>query len=229
MRGVTVSVEDINKNSRMISAWIDNNKSATAQYYNENPDSLIPHFEKELRSLGFKFEISNQTFGFMPKNKKVILPIAIKYYQLAKKQQKYNEQNHFMGFFRFKGIEEVVPVLLDDYHAEETQDQTRWFISDCLYQIKSEKYLNEYFEIVQNADFGINRQMIVLLLGKLKVESAIPILITLLEDEAVRLHAIKSLGEFKREEHRGYFERFQNSRHSGWRNYAKKALKKLDS
>ena len=77
--------------------------------------------------------------------------------------------------------------------------------------------------------YGRNRQMIVLLLGKLKEECAIPTLIDLLEDEEVRLHAISALGEFKREEFRCYFERFQNSKHSGWRKYARSALKKLDS
>ena len=70
--------------------------------------------------------------------------------------------------------------------------------------------------------------MIVLLLGKLKEESAIPTLIDLLEDEEVRLHAISALGEFKREEFRCYFERFRNSAHPGWRKYAKSAIKKLD-
>ena len=69
--------------------------------------------------------------------------------------------------------------------------------------------------------------MIILLMGKLKLEKAIPILIELLEDETVRLHAICALGDFKKEEFRPYFERFSNDKHSGLRKYAKKALKKL--
>lgn len=44
-----------------------------------------------------------------------------------------------------------------------------------------------------------------------------------------RHKAIDSLGQFKREEFRCYFERFQNSPHSGWRKYARIALKKLES
>ena len=70
--------------------------------------------------------------------------------------------------------------------------------------------------------------MIILLLGKLKEESAVPILIDLLEDDEVRLQAICALGEFKKEEFRCHFERFQNSTHPGWRKYAKAALKKLN-
>ena len=119
-------------------------------------------------------------------------------------------------------------VEIEDYYSNETKDLTRWFISDCLYQIRSKKYIAEYIKIVSNPKFARNRQLIVLLLGKLKVESAIPVLIELLEDEDVRLHAIDSLGQIKREEFRCYFERFENSPHYGWRKYARTALKKLD-
>ena len=49
---------------------IRHTKEAAERYYRENPDSLIPLFEKELRELGFDFEVSSQTFGFIPKYKK---------------------------------------------------------------------------------------------------------------------------------------------------------------
>ena len=74
-------------------------------------------------------------------------------------------------------------MLLKDYYSEKTTDLTRWFISDCIYQIQSKNFVKEYLDIVSNGTFGRNRQMIVLLLGKLKEESAIPTLIDLLEDE----------------------------------------------
>ena len=224
-----MSVKNVSNDPRFIELLVDHAKTASEQYYAKNPDSLIPDFEKELRNMGFEFEISNQTLGFMPKHKNIILPIAIKYYQLAKQLQKYNEQNHFLSFFQFKGIEEVVPMLIEDYYSEKTQDLTRWFISDCIYQIRSKSFVKEYLDIVSSRIFGRNRQMIVLLLGKLKEERAISTLLDLLEDEEVRLHAICALGEFKREEFRCHFERFQNSTHPGWRKYAKKALKKLNS
>ena len=71
-----MSIEDINNNPNMIKMWLDNEKAAEEQYYKDNTDSLIPLFEKELRDLGFEFETSNQAVGFIPKHKKVILPIA---------------------------------------------------------------------------------------------------------------------------------------------------------
>lgn len=224
-----MGIEDINNNPNMIKMWLDNEKVAEEQYYKENTDSLIPLFENELISLGLEFETSNQAVSFIPKHKKMILPIATKYYQLAKKLEKPNEQNYFMRFLCIKGLDDVIPMLLEDYYFEKTADLTRWFISDCIYQIRSKNFVKEYLDIVSSRMFGRNRQMIVLLLGKLKEESAISILIDLLEDEEVRLHAICALGEFKREEFRCHFERFQNSTHPGWRKYAKAALKKLNS
>ena len=55
---------------------LENEKSKAKLYYKENPGSLIPLFEKELKDLGFEFETSSQTFGFVPKYKNVIVPIA---------------------------------------------------------------------------------------------------------------------------------------------------------
>ena len=224
-----MSVKDINNNPNMIKMWIDNEKSAEQQYYKENTDSLIPVFEKELRNLGFEFVTSNQALALIPKHKKVILPVAIKYYKLAKELKKANEQNYFMRFFNIKGFDDIIPMLIDDYYSDETPDLTRWYISDCIYQVKSKNFVNEYVNIVSNKKFGQNRQMIVLLLGKLKEESVISVLIDLLEDEEVRLHAISALGEFKSEDFRCYFERFQNSTHPGWRKYSRMALKKLNA
>ena len=228
MRYGVMSIEDINNSPNMIKVWLNNEKVAEEQYCKDNSDSLIPLFEKELRGLGFEFETSNQAVGFIPKHKKVMVPIATKYYQFAKELEKPNEQNYFLRFLCIKGLDDVVPMLLEDYHFEKTVDLTRWFISDCIYQIRSKRFVKEYLNIISNRIFGRNRQMIVLLLGKLKEENAIPTLIDLLEDEEVRLHAISALGEFKREEFRCYFERFQNSIHPGWRKYAKAAIKKLD-
>ena len=223
-----MSIKDINNDPKRVKMWLDREKAAEEQYRRDNPDSLIPLFVKELRALGFEFETANQAVGLIPKHKKAIVPVAVKYYRLAQELEKPNEQNYFLRFLHIKGLDDVVPMLLEDYYSEKTEDLTRWFISDCIYQIRSKRFVKEYLDIVSNRVFGRNRQMIVLLLGKLKEESAIPTLIDLLEDEEVRLHAISALGEFKREEFRRYFERFQNSTHPGWRKYAKAAIKKLN-
>ena len=69
----------------------------------------------------------------------------------------------------------------------------------------------------------------ILLMGEWKVDASIPILISLLEDESVRLHAICALGDFRREDFRCHFERFKDDKHIGWRKYSRIALKKLDN
>ena len=38
---------------------LENEKSKAKLYYKENPGSLIPLFEKELKDLGFEFETSS--------------------------------------------------------------------------------------------------------------------------------------------------------------------------
>lgn len=223
-----MSIKDINNDPKRVKMWLDREKAAEERYRRDNPNSLIPPFVKELRALGFEFETANQAVGLLPKHKKAIVPVAVKYYRLAKELEKPNEQNYFLRFLHIKGLDDVVPMLLEDYYSEKTEDLTRWFISDCIYQIRARNFVKEYLDIVSSRKFGQNRQMIVLLLGKLKEESAVPVLIDLLEDEDVRLHAICALGQFKREEFRCYFERFQDSAHPGWRKYARSAIKKLD-
>ena len=223
-----MSIKDINNKPNAVKTWLDNERAAEEQYFNDNIDSLIPFFKNELINLGFQFETSNQATALIPRHKKEILPIAIKYYRRARELYKSNEQDYFIRFLYIKGLDEVVPMLLEDFYSQETTDLTRWFISDCIYQIRSKKFVKKYLDIVSNKAFGINRQMFVLLLGKLKEDCAISTLVDLLEDEEVRLHAISALGEFKREEFRRYFERFQDSKHPGWRKYARAALKKLD-
>ena len=222
-----MSAYNINKNTNLINLMIENEKKANEKYFENNPDSLIILFERELKELGYEFEVTSQILGFMPQHKKVIVPIAIKYYQLAKKDSKDDEQKHFLDYFHFKGIEEVVPMLIDDFCSVEVNDSIKWSIADCLYQIRSKKFVKNYLDIISSAQYGKNRQMVILLVGKLKIEDSIPILIELLEDEEVRLHAICALGDFKRKEFRVYFERFVNDKHPGWRKYAKAALKKI--
>lgn len=202
-------------------------KQAKEDYYKKNPDSLILSFERELADMGFTFETSSQTLALMPRCKEWLLPIIVSYYNRAKQEKRYNEQNHFLGFFCHKGLDEVIPMLIKDFWSSDTPDLTKWFISDCIYSIQSKSFVNDYMEIILCKRFGINRQMIVLLLGKIKEESAIPALIQLLDDDLVRIQAITALGYYKREEFRIIFERFSSSKSIGERNAAKAALKKL--
>ena len=215
---------DINSKPRLVKRFIKAYK-AEEKKLSKDPDSVLTDFKQELLNLGFRFQVLNQAESLMPKYKDAVLPIVIKYY---KKATLKNEKTYLLGWFHYKGLDEVVPMLLEDYYSD-SSNVDKWAIGDRLYQIRSKKYIDDYIKIVSDSSYGYDRQMVVLLLGKLKVEESIPILIDLLDDEQVQLHAIIALGQFKREEFRPLFERFQNSTKSGLRKYAKEALKKLDN
>ena len=218
-----MSNHDINGNPDLAKRMIDQYK-ANEEQMRKNPDSILLNFKQELLNLGFDFQVLNQAERLLPKHKDTILPIVIKYYKMAKLR---NEKQYLLGWFPHAGLEDVVPMLLEDFYSNNS-DIDKWAIGDRLYQIRSKKYIDDYLKIISNSSYGQDRQMIILLVGKLKVKAAIPILINLLEDEGVRLQAIAALGDFKQENLRPYFERFQNSTHLGWRKYAKSALKKLN-
>lgn len=214
---------DINGNTDLVKRMIDQYK-ANEEQMRKNPDSILLNFKQELLNMGFDFQVLNQAERLLPKHKDTILPIVIKYYKMVKLR---NEKQYLLGWFHHAGLEDVVPMLLEDFYSNNS-DIDKWAIGDRLYQIRSKKYIDDYLKIISNSSYGQDRQMIILLVGKLKVKAAIPILINLLEDEGVRLQAIAALGDFKQEKLRPYFERFQNSTHPGWRKYAKSALKKLN-
>ena len=165
-----------------------------------------------------------QVDGFLPKYKKTILPIAMRYYRESDMR---NEKRYFLGLLSYKGFDEAVPLLLRDFYSGNPLCD-RWVLGDSLYSIRSELYAGDYMAIIGNPAYGKDRQMIVLLVGKLRIEAAIPILIRLLEDEGVRGHAIGALGNYKKEELRQEFERFLNHKNSYIRRDALNALKKLD-
>lgn len=216
---------DINSNPALVKRMIENSKKASEKYFVEHADSLIPPFEEELRNLGFQFEISEQVKQFLPKHKKTILPIAIKYYQQATYD---NEKNFFISLFHYRGFEEVIPMLLNDFYSDKISSITRQFIGETLRTIRSKKYIDDYLEIIANPKYGLARAPIFSLVGALKVERAIPILVSLLEaDEKFAPCALQTLGAYKQFELRPYFERFINSPDMHLRKIADVALKKL--
>lgn len=219
-----VSNYDINSNPTLVRHIIEQYTVAEEQA-KKNPDSILMSFKQELLNLGFNFQVLNQAESLLPKYKDTVLPVVVKYYNKAKLK---NEKRYLLGWLNHKELEEVVPILLDDFYSHNSNTD-KWAIGDCLYQIRSKKYIDDYLKIISDSSYGKDRQMVILLVGKLRIGAAIPILIDLLEDEEVRLQAIAALSDFKQENLRPYFERFQNAKHPGWQKYARAALKKLNS
>lgn len=216
---------DINSNPALVKQIIEKSKQASESMLSEHPDSMIPPFEKELHELGFQFEISEQVKNFLPKHKKVILPIAVKYYQQAIHD---TDKNFFISLFHYKGFEEVIPLLLDDFYSEKVTSLTRQFIGETLRAIRSKKYIDDYLIIIASPQYGIARAPIFSLVGSLKIDQAIPILVRLLDDNEFAPCALQALGDYKRLDFRPYFERFIDSPDACLRKTANTALKKLE-
>lgn len=216
---------DINANPALVKQIIENTKKAYEEYLAEHPDSLIPSFEQELRDRGFQFEISEQIKWFLPKHKKTILPIAIRFYQQATYD---NEKNFFISLFHYKGFEEVVPMLLDDFYSDKTPYLTRQFICETLRAIRSKNYIEDYVRIINNPKYGLARAPIFWLIGSLKVEQAIPVLINLLDgDDEYTASILKTLAMYKRTELKPYFERFVDNADNNLQKIAIAALKNM--
>jgi hypothetical protein len=118
-------------------------------------------------------------------------------------------------------------MLLEDFYSENPLID-RWAIGDRLYTIRFPKYINDYLKIIGNPNYGIDRQMLVLLVGRIKVDKAIPILISLLDDDTVLGHALKALSEYKNAGLKPYFERFIDYKNPWIRKTAVKARHELD-
>ncbi len=129
-----MSSYDPNSNPNLTRALINQYKHSEEQA-KKAPDSILPAFESELHQLGFQFEVLNQAEALLPKHKKTVLPIVMKYYALAKNPA---EKSELLRWLHHKGFEEAVPKLLADYCSDRTPDTTRWFISDTLFEIRSE-------------------------------------------------------------------------------------------
>ena len=187
-------------------------------------DSVLPALDVELRKLGFVFPSVYHAIELKKTHPDLITPLALKYYQLATTR---NEKRYLLGWLPKQAANEAIPVLLDDFYSD-APNIDHWGIADALYTFGSRHYINAYLDIIADVRFGYSRQMLVLLVGKLRVERAIPLLIRLLDDRDVKAHAIIALGRFRREELRSHFERFLQSDDPLCKAEAQKALRLLE-
>lgn len=217
---------DFNRNPDLVKQVVEQSRKASDKFFDEHPNSVVLQFENELYKLGFCFEIPEQIKLFLPSSKEKILPIAIKFYQQAELE---NEKNFFISLFHYRGFEEAVPLLLKDFYAEETTSLTRQFIGETLRAIHSKKYVEEYLNIISNQQYGLARAPLFSLIGSLKEEKAIPVLIRLLDtDREFAPCALQALGAFRCQKLRPYFERYINSSDKDLCKAANLALKKLN-
>lgn len=221
-----VSNYNINKNLALVQLMIQNEKKAEEEYKRNNPDSILIVFEKELKELGYEFEVLDQVKVLLPKHKKIIIPIAMKFYRKTKLER---DKKYFLGLFHYKGLEECIPLMLEDMYSKNISVSIKVLIGENLRAIHSPKYINDYLRILSMKELSCARNPIIALVGDFKVEQAIPMLISALSEEKnITTNALNALGKFKKADLRIYFEEYLNHKNKYYRREAKKALQKLE-
>lgn len=192
---------------------------------------------RELRKNKIKFnswdEFSCKTFK---ETEKKAVPILIKYIEQFDSE---DTQLQYMGALGVKGFDDATEYLIAKY-KKYLHPYNQWCLNDVsqtLANICDLRYLDTYFEFLSN-DVTIDACYLVQMLGKLKVEKAIPYLIKLVDCVAiipkewlgfgieeykfyVSQCAIKALGRFKRKELNQYIEKFLNPSALEWIQYSK--------
>lgn len=185
---------------------------------------LMKELIKEANDNGFEIQEFNDLNSVKRKIKKII-PILIKYLYLF---DEGNFKDAIIGLLGVKGFYDATETLIKLYYNYDIIID-KWAIGDALYNIQDKRFEEEYIKIIKDKDNGISRQMIVMLLGKLKCQKALPTLVDLLQDTEVNGHAIIALSYFKDNDLIQYIEPFINHDKKWIRTEAEKAIKKIRS
>ena len=192
--------------------------------WRHDPTTVLPAFKRELLDAGFEFELLHQSLNYLPACIDVVLPIAVKYFCLS---TSINEKQYIRNWFSFRGCTLAVPPLL--HEIEENMDKPSWCweLGDTLLRIRDESHAEEYLAIVKDKRYGIGRQNLVLLLGRIKYAPALQILIELLNDQDAALQAMTAISCFKSPDHIRYLEPFLSSHDPDYRKQAEKAIARI--
>lgn len=188
----------------------------------DKDEILMKELIKEANTNGFDVEDFNELNSIKRKIKNLI-PVLIKYLYVFEKE---NFKEAIIGILGVKGFYEATETLLNLYCSNNVTID-KWAIGDALYSIQDKRFEEKYIEIVKDKTNGISRQMIVILLGKLQCEKAIPTLISLLQDDDVNGHVIIALGYFKDNELVKYIEPFLSHEKRWIKKEAEKTIKKI--
>lgn len=197
----------------------------------------------ELKKLGYKFDDSVQfnCYTFKEKDKKVV-PIIIQYIDY------FEHENHRLAYISslgVKGFDNATEYLIAQYKKNLPPAYNQYslnVISQTLARICDLKFLDIYLELLDH-DVTIDACYLVQMLGKLKVDKAIPTLLklldcvaiipeewkgTILEDQKyfVSQSAIEALGKFGMHEYDEYIRKFLNPENISWINFEESKDKK---
>ena len=190
----------------------------------KNPNSMLKEYDEFLASNDIYRSKDPMTFRKNIKGHYELCEEILNFYHKAKLDNEkisFLEDLYAIGYDKNK----LVELILQMFESNKKTD-TLWDYGDLLYRIRRYKYLPQYLKIIENKSYGINRQMVVLLVGKSKKPEVIPVLKRLLDDKDVYGHALEALANFKGDEIQEIMERYTDHNVTWIRNKAKRYLKK---
>lgn len=208
-------------NSKEIRGFLE---ERTEEIY-KNPDSLLMSYEQFLLENGLYLSNDPMTFHKKIKGRMDLCEKILRFYYEARLENEkisFLEDLYAIGYDKNKLAEIILEVFFSDKCSSYL-----WEYGDLLYNLKRYKYLPQYIRIIEDKSYGSDRQMLVLLVGKSKKESVIPVLKRLLNDEDVYGHALDALCNFKGSEIEEIMKRYVDCKETWVRNTAKKYLKQV--
>ncbi len=213
---------------------------------NRHDIKLQKELYAELKKSGFNFHDHRQfnCCTFKEKDKQVV-PVLIRYIDRFESE---GCQMQYLSALGVKGFNDATEYLISKYKyylRPEYNQMNLNVVSQTLAKICDLRYLDDYFKILSD-DVTIDACYLVQMLGKLKVEAAIPYLIKLLDcvniipekwertvlengKYYVSQCAIEALGKFKKKELNKYIEKFLNPSDLQWINYSEESKNLLKS
>jgi len=192
----------------------------------------------ELNALGYNFTWHLQlNAGAFTEKDKTVIPIFLKY--LDEFENK-NFKDKYLCCLGVKGFYDATEYLLNEYstHLPPSYDGS-WSleaISQTIAKIQDPRFIDTYLSFLNDDKVVFETCHIVEMLGKMKVEKAIPYLIKLLDGERktadnlygtsledtkffVSQESIKALAQFKNPEYMKYVEKFLEPEKISWIKY----------
>lgn len=196
----------------------------------ETPESATEHWAmlESLERLGYKFE-DMTAFANSSLRYKDAVPLLLNWLKSVEYPLNRLRITHALTTPAAKGI--AIPGLIKAFvdTPEDDQLQVRWAIASAIEKTYDDAYSDAVIELASDRQYGRDREMLALALGKSKKDAAIDALLKLARDPDVDGHAIEALSKRVNPRAHDIFEEKLADRRAWVRNKAKLGLKKLNA
>ena len=109
---------------------------------------VLHDFREALLEKGFQFRYLHETLQYMPKEKDIIVPLVLQYFQYA---TEIEDKKTLLPWLYYNGLYQAVPVLIHEFETCSAEGRLLygWELGDTLYKIRCKQYTKEYMEIIQ--------------------------------------------------------------------------------